>query len=79
MNMQSKLTIKQRISYWLYFRKLFIKTLFDEKIPMWIAWHIPDKIVMWCCYRVAAKATTGIYGNIAPTDLRFFDMMERWD
>ena len=28
-----------------------------EKVVMWIAWHLPRKLVYWCAIRVIADAT----------------------
>ncbi len=46
---------------WLDRRYLLTKR--REKVTMWVAWHLPRSLVMWCYYRVAAHATTGQYGD----------------
>lgn len=50
-----------------------------EKVPMWIAWHLPRRVVMWSYVRVAAHATTGKYGNTNPTNLGMMEALKRWD
>lgn len=50
-----------------------------EKIWMWIAWHLPRKLVLWCAMRVGAHATTGRYSDQIVPELKFMDAMQRWD
>ena len=49
-----------------------------EKLLMWIAWHLPRSLVMWCAMRVGAHATTGKYSSQVVPDLKFMDAMKRW-
>ncbi len=67
-----------RLRYlWLDRRYLLAKR--KEKAVMWMAWHLPKKLVMWCYYRVAANATTGQYGNTVATELTMMDAIQRWE
>ena len=50
-----------------------------EKIWMWIAWHLPRTLVMWCAVRVGSHATTGQYSSQVVPDLSFMDALKRWD
>ena len=50
-----------------------------EKLWIWIAWHLPKMLVMWCGMRIGAKATTGKYGDTVVPDLTFMDAMGRWN
>lgn len=50
-----------------------------EKFIMWIAWHLPHELVMWCFYRVAAHATQGKWGNTSASELLMMDAAKRWE
>ena len=52
---------------------------FIEKVTLWVAWHLPRRLVMWCYFRVAAHATGGKYGNTNPCDLNIMEAIKRWD
>lgn len=45
----------------------------------WIAWRLPQRLVMWCYIRVGAHATTGRYGNTVVPELSMMDALQRWD
>lgn len=62
---------------WLDRRYLLTKR--REKVTMWVAWHLPRSLVMWCYYRVAAHATTGQYGDTVVPELSMMDAIKRWD
>ncbi len=49
-----------------------------QKIVMWIAWHLPKYIVMWCAYRVAAHATSGKWSNDEVPRVTMMDAIARW-
>lgn len=50
-----------------------------EKILIWVAWHLPRKLVMWCAIRVGANATQGAYSNQEVPELKFMDALKRWE
>ena len=50
-----------------------------EKIVLWIAWHLPKTLVMWCGFRIGAHATQGEYGTTIVPELSFMDAMKRWE
>jgi hypothetical protein len=50
-----------------------------DKFSMWVAWHLPHRVVMWAAIRVAAYATTGKYGNTVVPELTAMDAVQRWD
>lgn len=50
-----------------------------QRLVMWVAWHLPRYLVMWCYIRVAAHATMGKYGNTVVTELTMMDALKRWD
>jgi len=55
-----------------------IKDHMKDKIYIWIAWHLPRTLVMWCAIRVHAYATQGKWsGQIAP-ELTAMDSVQRW-
>lgn len=58
--------IKHRVSRW------------SERLTVWIAWHLPRILVMWCSVRLAAHATMGEWGNTDPSELSVMDALERW-
>lgn len=49
-----------------------------EKITMFIAWHLPKPLVMWCAIRVIAYATQGKYSNQVVPELSAMDALQRW-
>jgi hypothetical protein len=62
---------------WLDRRYLLAKR--REKAVMWVAWHLPRTLVMWCYMRVATHATTGRYGGTVVPELTMMDAIKRWD
>jgi hypothetical protein len=51
-----------------------------EKFWMWVAWRLPRRLAYWCAVRVAAFATTGVYGEgVAVPDLTVMDALRRWE
>ncbi len=40
-----------QVNSWFWFRQ-DLKRLFTERLPMWVAWHLPKKVVMWAFYHV---------------------------
>lgn len=57
---------------WLLLWKWRIKRT-AERILIWIAWHLPRKLVMWSTIRLA---TTNYAGH--PGDLTVMDALKRW-
>jgi hypothetical protein len=49
-----------------------------DKLPLWIAYRMPRRLVMWCAVRVGANATTGEHRNQVVPDLTFMDALKRW-
>ena len=52
-------------------------TLLD-RIYMFLAWHLPKRLVMWCAMRIGAHATQGKYDTQIVPELNFMNAMERW-
>jgi len=50
-----------------------------EKLTIWIAWHLPRYLVMWCACRVMAYATQGQWSSQVVPDLTVLDALKRWD
>lgn len=50
-----------------------------DKVWMWIAWHLPKRLVMWSAVRLFANATTGKYSNTETTALKAVDALQRWN
>ena len=49
-----------------------------DKICMFIAWHLPRRLIMWCAMRLGAHATTGKYETQIVPELNFMDALDRW-
>ena len=49
-----------------------------NKISMWIAWKIPDRIIYWCAIRVIAYATQGSYSSQIVPELTAMDAIDRF-
>lgn len=50
-----------------------------ESLLRKIVWRLPRRIVYWAYIRVAAHATTGVYGNTVVPELTMMDALKRWD
>lgn len=50
----------------------------QERLTMWIAWHLPKSLVKWCSIRLAAHATMGEWGNTVVPELTVMDALNRW-
>lgn len=50
-----------------------------EKLWVWIAWHLPRQLVLWCAVRLMAHATTGQYGSQEIGTVSILDALNRWD
>jgi len=50
-----------------------------ERLAMWVAWHLPRWLVMWCYIRVVAKGTTGEWDGTVPNQLNVMEALRRWD
>jgi hypothetical protein len=49
-----------------------------EKIIMFIVWHVlPYKLRYWTVIRAAADATSGKWGNIEPSTVTAFEVLDR--
>lgn len=42
-----------QVNSWFWFKQDF-RRLFTERLPRWVAWHMPKRVVMWAFYRVIA-------------------------
>jgi hypothetical protein len=51
----------------------------SERIWIWIAWHLPRTLVMWCAIRVAANATQGEHSSQVVPDLTIMEALKRWE
>lgn len=49
-----------------------------DKILMWIAWHLPKRLVYWCAVRLGSYASVGKYNRQIVPELRFMEALERW-
>ena len=62
--------------------KFYIKynyRIWKEKLGLWLAWHLPRYLVMWCYVRVVAHATTGSFSSTIVPELSAMDALKRWD
>lgn len=50
----------------------------SERVLMWIAWHLPRKVVYWCSIRLMANETQGPYSSQIVPELKAMDALERW-
>ena len=51
----------------------------SDKIWMFIAWHLPKRLVMWASVRLMAHATTGKYAHTDTPSTTIIEALERWD
>lgn len=51
----------------------------SERLWMWVAWHLPRKLVKWCYIRVGAHATTGEHSSMVVPELTMMDALKRWN
>jgi hypothetical protein len=50
-----------------------------ERIAIWIAYHLPRRVVYWATIRLGAHATTGPYSKTVVPALTVVDALQRWD
>ena len=50
-----------------------------NRIFMFVAFHLPRKLVYWCAVRVGAYGTTGEYSNTLVPNLTMMEALSRWD
>jgi len=66
----------------LSWKKIYIKYryhIIKENLVMWIAWHLPRYLVMWCYVRIATYALAGKYSNTDISTLTVMEALSRWD
>jgi len=51
----------------------------SEKFWMFVAWHLPKKLVLWAAIRLIAYATQGKYGSTIVPELSAMDAIKRWE
>lgn len=51
----------------------------SDRVPQWIANHLPRKVVYFAGIRMWAAATTGEYGNTNAVDVTADEVIRRWD
>jgi len=49
-----------------------------ERIYIWLAWHMPRRLVYWCAIRLAARATQPPYEKQEVPELKVMDALNRW-
>lgn len=45
---------------------------------MWVAWHLPRRVVYWSAIRLGAHATQGRFADQVVPELEFVVALERW-
>tara|TARA_R110000782_G_scaffold70244_1_gene141131 strand:+ start:202 stop:411 length:210 start_codon:yes stop_codon:yes gene_type:complete len=50
----------------------------QEKVVIWIAWHLPKSVAMWACYRVLAYSTTGKYETTIAPEITAMEAIDRY-
>ena len=51
---------------------------FLDAAAMWVAWHLPRRVVYWCAMRVGAHGTQDEYSTQIVPELLFMDAVKRW-
>jgi hypothetical protein len=67
------------IKVWMLLRRYGIWKWWHDRLPMWVAWHLPRRVVFWCAIRVGSNATTGVHGTQVVPELLYMQSLERWD
>lgn len=49
-----------------------------EKFWLWLAWHLPRRLVYWSAIRLIAHATMGRHSGTIVTDLTAMDAKDAW-
>lgn len=50
-----------------------------ETIWRWIAWHFPDRLLVWAVVRVGVYATSGRWSSQNVTTLTLLAALQRWE
>lgn len=53
-----------------------INKLIDQ-FNIWLAWKLPDQLIIWCFARLAAYASMK-YSNKTPSDISIIDALNCW-
>lgn len=51
----------------------------SDRIILWLAWHLPKRLVYWCAVRVMAHATTKTWSSQEVPSLYAMDALKRWE
>ena len=78
MTAMAEVTGMARLVWSATFHKYGRETLAD-RVAMRLAWVLPHRVVKWAAIRVAAHATTGVFGTEHPDDVGIIRALERWD
>jgi hypothetical protein len=49
-----------------------------ENIIIWLAWHLPRRLIYWCAIRVAAEGSVE-HPQTAMPELTAMDALHSWD
>ncbi len=50
-----------------------------DRILLWLAWRIPRRLVYHCGVRIAAHATSGVFGKDEVPLVTVMDALARWE
>jgi hypothetical protein len=50
-----------------------------DNLCLWLARHLPKRLVYWCYIQVATYATTGKHGNTVVPELSMMDALQRYE
>lgn len=50
-----------------------------EKFWIWLAWQMPNELVLWCAARLMAHATAGVFSFQIVPELTALDALKRWN
>jgi len=51
----------------------------SDRLCRWLAWHLPDCIVVWCAIRVLSFATSGSYSTTVVPELTAMEAIRRFE
>lgn len=50
-----------------------------DRLPQWISYHLPKRVIYWCSIRVGAHATLGEFKTKVVPELTFMEAIQAWD
>jgi hypothetical protein len=65
-------------AYAVWYGRKYLMRKRSDQFFLWLARHLPKRLIMWSYVDVVAVATTGKYSNTVVPELTAVDAFKRW-